>query len=99
MNPRWGTRNWRVGNTQDDIYQRDAREPFLRMVFNMRLDNTDDHEKNHALLVVHRSDNGRLKLAAPYDVLPTNSGQGYQEFIWATQGRDSRVSAERFRRG
>ena len=34
-------------------------------------------------------DNGRLKLAPAYDVLPTNSGQGYQEFICGAQGRDS----------
>ena len=33
--------------------------------------------------------NGRLKLAPAYDVLPTNSGQGYQEFICGAQGRDS----------
>jgi len=28
-------------------------------------------------------------LAPAYDVLPTNSGQGYQEFICGAQGRDS----------
>jgi serine/threonine-protein kinase HipA len=82
----------RVGVTQDDIHQRDARELFRRMVFNILLDNTDDHEKNHALLVVNPFGNGRLKLAPAYDVLPTNSGQGYQEFICGADGRDSTLA-------
>jgi len=79
----------RVGVTQDDANQRDARELFRRMVFNILLDNTDDHEKNHSLLVVNPIANGRLKLAPAYDVLPTNSGQGYQEFICGAHGRES----------
>lgn len=79
----------RVGITQDNTHQRDARELFRRMVFNILVDNTDDHEKNHALLVTNPFGNGRLKLAPAYDVLPTNSGQGYQEFICGAHGRDS----------
>jgi serine/threonine-protein kinase HipA len=59
------------------------------MVFNILVDNTDDHEKNHSLLVVSPFENGRLKLAPAYDVVPTNSGQGYQEFICGADGRDS----------
>jgi serine/threonine-protein kinase HipA len=79
----------RIGITQDDINQRDARDIFRRMVFNILVDNTDDHEKNHSLLVVNPFGNGRLKLAPAYDVLPTNSGQGYQEFSCGAHGRDS----------
>ena len=79
----------RVGITQDDGNQKDARELFRRMVFNILVDNTDDHEKNHSLLVVNPAGNGRLKLAPAYDVLPTNSGQGYQEFICGAHGRES----------
>ncbi|MDD4887744.1 MAG: HipA domain-containing protein [Thiomonas sp.] len=79
----------RVGISQGDTYQKDARELFRRMVFNILMDNTDDHEKNHALLVVNPFANGRLKLAPAYDVLPSNSGQGYQEFICGAHGRES----------
>ncbi|HEY6513339.1 MAG TPA: HipA domain-containing protein [Burkholderiaceae bacterium] len=79
----------RVGITQDDINQRDTRELLRRMVFNILVDNTDDHEKNHSLLVVNPLGNGRLKLAPAYDVVPTNSGQGFQEFICGADGRES----------
>jgi serine/threonine-protein kinase HipA len=79
----------RVGVTQDDTHRRDTRELFRRMVFNILIDNTDDHEKNHSLLVVRPFQNGRLKLAPAYDVLPTNSGQGHQEFVCGSHGRDS----------
>jgi serine/threonine-protein kinase HipA len=79
----------RVGIAQDGSNQKDARELFRRMVFNILVDNTDDHEKNHSLLVLNPSQNGRLKLAPAYDVLPTNSGQGYQEFVCGAHGRES----------
>jgi serine/threonine-protein kinase HipA len=79
----------RVGVTQNDRNRRDACELFCRMIFNILVDNTDDHEKNHALLVVSPFENGRLRLAPAYDVLPTNSGQGYQEFVCGADGRDS----------
>ena len=42
----------RVGVSQGDAHLADARELFRRMVFNILIDNTDDHEKNHSLLVV-----------------------------------------------
>jgi len=79
----------RVGITKANSNERDARELFRRMVFNVLVDNTDDHEKNHSLLIMKPFENGRLKLAPAYDVLPSNSGQGYQEFICGAQGRDS----------
>ena len=59
------------------------------MVFNILIDNTDDHEKNHALLVTEPSRNGLLRLAPAYDVLPTNSGQEHQEFGVGVDGSDS----------
>jgi serine/threonine-protein kinase HipA len=58
-------------------------------VFNILIDNTDDHEKNHALLIENPSKHGQLRLAPAYDVLPTNSGQGMQEFVCGAAGRDS----------
>lgn len=79
----------RVGVAQDQVNQHDARELFTRMVFNILMDNTDDHEKNHSLLVINAFENGRYKLAPAYDVLPSNSGQGYQEFVCGARGQDS----------
>ena len=79
----------RAGVTHANANQEDARELFRRMVFNILMDNTDDHEKNHSLLVVAPFQHGRLRLAPAYDLLPTHSGQGYQEFICGKQGRDS----------
>ena len=79
----------RGGVAEAGVHQSDARELFRRMVFNILMDNTDDHEKNHALLVVNPYGNGRLKLAPAYDILPTHSGQGHQEFICGALGHES----------
>ena len=67
---------------------------FRRMVFNILIDNTDDHEKNHALLVVAPASQAATgyRLAPAYDVLPTNSGQGHQEFIVGTAQRDATLA-------
>jgi serine/threonine-protein kinase HipA len=79
----------RAGVAIGGAHLQDARELFRRMVFNILIDNTDDHEKNHSILVVAPFQHGRLRLAPAYDLLPTHSGQGYQEFICGRQGRDS----------
>ena len=79
----------RVVVAEAGVHQSDARELFRRMVFNILMDNTDEHEKNHALLVVNPYGNGRLKLAPAYDRLPTHSGQGHQEFICGALGHES----------
>jgi serine/threonine-protein kinase HipA len=79
----------RAGVADDDLNLRDMHELFRRMVFNILIDNTDDHEKNHALRVMAPTRQGRYRLAPAYDVLPTNSGQGPQEFIVGTELRDS----------
>ena len=65
---------------------------FRRMVFNILIDNIDDHEKNHVLLSADPWPFGRLRLAPAYDVLPTNSGPGNQEFAVGLDGRDSALS-------
>jgi serine/threonine-protein kinase HipA len=82
----------RVGVSQGDAHLTDAQELFRRMVFNILVDNTDDHEKNHALLIVDPTAHGRLRLAPAYDVVPTNSGQGYQEFICGALGQESTLA-------
>jgi serine/threonine-protein kinase HipA len=48
---------------------------FRRMVFNILMDNTDDHEKNHALL---RQADGHYLLSPAFDVVPSAQGLGYQ---------------------
>jgi len=82
----------RAGVTKDDRNEKDARELFRRMVLNILIDNTDDHEKNHALLVTAPGANGRYELAPAYDVLPTGSGQGYQDFVCGAYGHDSTLA-------
>ena len=82
----------RAGVTDEDQNLRDMRELFRRMVFNILIDNTDDHEKNHALQVVAPTRQGRYRLAPAYDILTTNSGAGYQEFIVGADQRDSTLS-------
>ena len=82
----------RAGVTDEDVNVRDMQELFRRMVFNILIDNTDDHEKNHALQVIAPTRQGRYRLAPAYDILPTNSGQGYQEFIVGAAQRDSTLS-------
>jgi serine/threonine-protein kinase HipA len=79
----------RAGVAADGAHMADAIELFRRMVFNILMDNTDDHEKNHALLVVAPRRHGRFRLAPAYDVLPSNSGQGFQEFTCGASGRES----------
>ncbi len=58
----------RAGVATDGAHLQDARELFRRMVFNILMDNTDDHEKNHSLLVVAPFQHGRLRLAPAYDL-------------------------------
>ena len=79
----------RAGVAEGDANLMDMQELFRRMVFNILIDNTDDHEKNHALMVVAPDRQGKFRLTPAYDVLPTNSGQGYQEFIVGVDQRDS----------
>jgi serine/threonine-protein kinase HipA len=82
----------RVGVSKDGVNLQDMQELFRRMVFNILIDNTDDHEKNHALMAVEPTAQGKYRLAPAYDVLTTNSGQGYQEFIVGLDQRDSTLA-------
>jgi serine/threonine-protein kinase HipA len=79
----------RSGETANEDSAQQMRELFRRMIFNILIDNTDDHEKNHSLLFMPGTRTGKLHLAPAYDLLPTNSGQGHQEFVVGADGRDS----------
>jgi serine/threonine-protein kinase HipA len=82
----------RAGDTTLSANRQEMRELFRRMAFNILIDNTDDHEKNHSLMWLPATRAGKLRLAPAYDVLPTNSGQGHQEFVVGTEGRDSTLA-------
>jgi serine/threonine-protein kinase HipA len=64
------------------------RELFRRMVFNILMDNTDDHEKNHVLLM---DDAQHLVLAPAFDVLPSAQGLGTQQLRVGREGADSTI--------
>ncbi|GAB2483689.1 HipA domain-containing protein [Comamonas humi] len=61
-------------------------ELFRRMVFNILLDNTDDHEKNHVLLA---TDSGSYELSPAFDVLPSGQALGYQQMRVGAQQSDA----------
>ena len=61
---------------------------FRRMVFNIFIDNTDDHEKNHMFI----GQENRLKLAPAFDVLPTLQSLGVQSIRVGKTGADSKLS-------
>jgi serine/threonine-protein kinase HipA len=56
------------------------------MVFNILMDNTDDHEKNHALL---RQPDGAWLLSPAYDVVTSAQGLGYQALAVGRDGARS----------
>jgi serine/threonine-protein kinase HipA len=62
------------------------RELFRRMVFNILMDNTDDHEKNHVLLV---NDAQQYELSPAFDVLPSGQALGYQQMRIGTSEAES----------
>ena len=61
-------------------------ELFRRMVFNILIDNTDDHEKNHALLM---TDAQEYRLSPAYDVLPAGQALGFQQMRVGEHEADS----------
>jgi serine/threonine-protein kinase HipA len=62
------------------------REVFRRMVFNILIDNTDDHEKNHVLLV---NEAQQWELSSAFDVLPSGQALGYQQMRVGVDEADS----------
>ena len=61
-------------------------ELFKRMVFNILIDNTDDHERNHALRL---NFDGYCALAPAFDVLPSLQNLGYQALLVGSKGAES----------
>ncbi|MHB8493912.1 MAG: type II toxin-antitoxin system HipA family toxin [Casimicrobiaceae bacterium] len=66
------------------------RELYRRMVFNILIDNTDDHEKNHVLLM--DAERRHLLLAPAFDVLPTGQSLGYQQMRVGKDGHDATLT-------
>jgi serine/threonine-protein kinase HipA len=79
----------RRGVTENDVYVEQMRELFRRMVFNILIDNTDDHEKNHAVLV---TDSQQYELSPAYDVLPSGQALGFQQMRVGTDEADSTLT-------
>ena len=69
-----------------DDFAAQGEQLFRRMVFNILIDNTDDHEKNHALVVGERQ---LLRLSPAFDVLPSGQALGYQQMRIGRDGADS----------
>jgi serine/threonine-protein kinase HipA len=61
-------------------------ELFKRMVFNILMDNTDDHERNHCLRLGF---DGYYALSPAYDVVPTLQNLGYQALSVGVRGAES----------
>jgi serine/threonine-protein kinase HipA len=78
----------RRGSTEHDLNRRQMRELFRRLLFNILMDNTDDHEKNHALLV---TDAQHYVLSPAFDVLPTGQALGYQAMEVGQRGAESSI--------
>jgi serine/threonine-protein kinase HipA len=79
----------RRGVTQGDAYIAQMQELFRRMIFNILIDNTDDHEKNHALLM---TDSQQYALSPAFDVLPSGQALGFQQMRVGDQDADSTVT-------
>lgn len=72
-----------------DQVRAQQQELFRRMVFNILIDNTDDHEKNHALV---RGADGFYELSPAFDVLPAAQGLGYQQMRVGALGHEASLT-------
>jgi serine/threonine-protein kinase HipA len=77
----------RRGPVRQGLAKAHMRELFARMVFNILIDNTDDHEQNHVVLM---NDQGEYLLSPAFDVLPIGQALGYQQM---RVGADGTVSS------
>jgi len=79
----------RRGVVERDQNELDMQELFRRMVFNILIDNTDDHEKNHALIA---TDAQQYRLSPAYDVLPSGQALGFQQMRVGEDEADSTLA-------
>ena len=71
-----------------EVNRRQMHELFRRLVFNILIDNTDDHEKNHVLLV---GPDQHYALAPAFDVLPCGQSLAYQALTVGERGAESSI--------
>lgn len=69
-----------------DRHKAQREELFQRMVFNILMDNTDDHERNHCLRLEL---DGYYALCPAFDVVPTLQNMGYQAMAVGRHGAES----------
>ncbi len=72
-----------------DTFAAQGEQLFRRMVFNILIDNTDDHEKNHVLIVDAAQ---RYRLSPAFDVLPSGQALGYQQMRVGRAGAESTLA-------
>lgn len=65
---------------------------FRRMVFNILMANTDDHEKNHAFMVKAKGLGTVLELSPAYDVVTSGNGAFAHEFLIGEDSPDPLLS-------
>lgn len=66
----------------------DLDQLYRRMIFNLLIDNTDDHVKNHGVLHVEQ---GQYKLAPAFDLVMQLTNTGYQELAIISGNNNSNL--------
>ncbi len=76
----------RIAHPEQQVAMRE--ELFKRMIFNILMDNTDDHERNHSVRLML---NGYYELTPAYDVVPSLQNLGYQAMVVGQAGAESSI--------
>ncbi len=66
---------------EERVLRSDLQELFRRIAFNILIDNTDDHERNHGLIY-----DAGWRLAPAFDIATQGTALGYQGMIMGAQG-------------
>ena len=78
----------RLGHPDRQVAMRE--ELFKRMVFNILMDNTDDHERNHSISL--NLADGYYDLTPAYDVVPSLQNLDYQAMVVGDMGSESTLA-------